>query len=78
MIFFFCTKSRIGDLHAFYCLWSFVTEIKSWRIRVAGSVARMEKIAHGYFVGQSERKRSHEGLESIEDDNIKMFIKMNV
>jgi len=30
------------------------------------------------FVGQSERKRSHEGLESIQDDIIKMFIKINM
>jgi len=40
----------------------------------------MEKIrnAHRDCVGQSERKRSHEGLESIQDDNIKMCIKINV
>ena len=40
----------------------------------------MEKIgyAHRDFVGQSKRKRSHEGLESIQDDNIKMCIKINV
>lgn len=40
----------------------------------------MEKIrnAHEDFVGQSERKSSHEGLENIQNDIIKMFIKINV
>jgi len=40
----------------------------------------MEKIrnAHRDFVGQSERKRSREGLENIQDDNIKMCTKIYV
>ena len=68
-----CRKSQNEELTDLYCSPHIIRVVKSWRMRRAGSVARMGEGRGAYriLVGKPEGKRAHGRPRRRWEDNIK-------
>jgi hypothetical protein len=70
-------RLRSEELHNLYISSNIIRVIKSWRMRLAGHVARMGEIKNAYriVIGKPEGKRPLRRPRSRWEDNIRMDLR---